>query len=387
MPSPAPVPVAVTAPPPSAELLFAKDCVAGVEISDPKGSLSHVLARLHELADRRATDHVRMAMYGDSNLTMDQFTGRLRRALQGSLGDGGHGWVSLSRPWGWYQHEDVHHSGTWHLFREIATSTNQIKDAHYGLANMAAEGYLPGANAWVATSASRFELYYLKQPTGGQLDIQIDGAPVKSLSTRNPEYEAAIEHFDVPEGDHELRAITGGHGAVRLFGVTMEHDTPGIVIDSLGAGALNFEQMAHVRTVTRRPMVERRAWDLVIFQLGTNMFAPKMHKEWAKQVLAEYRDTLPGASLLLMSPADTVESWNSAHSDPRIVTISRQLREVAEELGIAFWDYREAMGGDASMRTFMHKDLAEPDRVHLKKEGAYLMADRFLCALQSASAR
>ncbi len=95
------------------------------------------------------------------------------------------------------------------------------------------------------------------------------------------------------------------------------------------------------------------------------------------------RSTLPSASLMLVTPADTMLSLNDAHSDPRIVTIATQLREIAAETGIAFWDFREAMGGDASIRSFIKRGLAEPDRVHLKTAGAELMADRMLCAIAS----
>ena len=39
------------------------------------------------------------------------------------------------------------------------------------------------------------------------------------------------------------------------------------------------------------------------------------------------------------------------------------------------------MGGDDSILAFVKKGLVEPDRVHLKKSGDELMADRMLCAL------
>lgn len=360
------------------------------DVVDATGSLSSFYERLAALARGRATEHVRVAMYGDSNLTMDGITGQLRRHWQTRLGDGGHGWVSLARPWGWYQHEDVRHSGTWRHFRQISTSTDPIKDAHYGLANIAAEAYGSGAAAWAATAretspvglrASRFDLYWLQQPTGGDFDVLVDGRRVTTITTRSATFENGFRRFDLPDGPHELRAVHAGHGAVRLYGVTMERETPGVVVDSLGAGALNFEQMAHVKTATRKPMVERRHWDLVAFQLGTNMFALSAHKDWAKTVIAELRKSLPEASFLILAPADLVLDVNDPHSDPRIVTIVRQLREVAAETGSAFWDFREAMGGDASIRSFIKRDLAERDRIHLKKAGAQLMADRMLCAL------
>jgi lysophospholipase L1-like esterase len=358
-------------------------------IVDPTGALAPFHERVLALARGRATDHVRVAMYGDSNLTMDGVTGRLRRHLQARLGDGGHGWVSLARPWAWYRHEDVRHSGSWRHFRQIATSTNPVLDGHYGLANIAAESAGAGAAAWVATagegapvgrSVSRFEVAYLRRPDGGDFDVLVDGQRRRTLTTRGT-FEAAFERLEVDDGAHELRVVLAGHGTVRLFGVTMERDAPGVVVDSLGAGALNFEQMARVKASTRTPMVARRGWDLVVFQLGTNLFALEGNKAWVRAVLAEFRAALPGASLLLVTPADTMLDFNAPHSDPRILAVGEQLRELAFEIGVAFWDFRQAMGGDASIRAFITRGLAEPDRVHLTRGGAELMADRMLCAL------
>src|SRR5262249_27239268 len=63
--------------------------------------------RLARLARGRADDHVRIAVYGDSNLTMDWITGRMRRQLQARYGDAGHGFIALGRPWSHYKHMDV----------------------------------------------------------------------------------------------------------------------------------------------------------------------------------------------------------------------------------------------------------------------------------------
>jgi hypothetical protein len=203
---------------------------------DPKSTLAPFYERIAGLARGNARNHVRIAMYGDSNLTADATTGRLRRQLQGRFGDGGHGYVALSHPWEWYSHNDVHHDGTWKLFRQIATSTNKIPDAHYGFANIAAECATPGCAAWVSTdprpgapvgwTTSSFDLFFLERPDGGQLDVAIDGTVVRAIDTRAPAFAAAFARFDVPDGHHELKVLIKGHGPVRLYGVALERGTP-----------------------------------------------------------------------------------------------------------------------------------------------------------------
>ena len=137
---------------------------------DPKATLASFYERVAGLARGSATDHVRIAMYGDSSLTADAATGRMRRQLQGRFGDGGHGYVALAQPWPWYSHNDVHHDGTWKMpaVRQIAPSNRKIADGHYGFANIASECAVPGCSAWVSTdpqkgspigwTASRFDL-------------------------------------------------------------------------------------------------------------------------------------------------------------------------------------------------------------------------------------
>ena len=358
---------------------------------DPKATLARFYGRVASLARGTSTDHVRIAMYGDSHLTADAGSGRLRRQLQGRFGDAGHGFVALSQPWAWYSHNDVHHDGTWKAFRQIATSTHKVIDGHYGFANMGSECAVPGCSAWVSTdpqpkapigwTASRFELYYLRQPNGGTFDVALDGTVARSLDTRAEAFEAAFERFDAPDARHELKVIIKGRGPVRLFGVTLEREEPSIEVDSLGTGSLNLEQMVNVKSDTRRAQLQRRGYDLVVIQLGTNVFGtPVENKKNAKIIVDELRAALPAVPILFLSPPDELEE-QFKHSDPRIVAVSQTMRAVADENDTAFWDYRGAMGGDDGLLTFIKKGAAEHDRIHLKKWGYELLADRMLHAL------
>ena len=355
----------------------------------------HSLATFYEayaaLARGTARGHVRLGMYGDSNLTMDELTGRMRRELQKRFGDGGHGFVALAIPWHWYQHEDVHHDGQWEYFKQIATSTDPVGDWHYGMAMIASESKRPGGSVWVATAdpgapigttASSFDVFFLKKPGAGEFDLVADGKVLRTVSAKSTKAELGIEHVDLPDAPHKLACSVKSAAPVRFFGATLERPEPSIIVDSLGTGALNFVQISYTKKDTRTPMLKRRGYKLVMFQVGTNTFMLERHKDDVKRFLAEIRETLPGVSILLMTPPDVMSSWNAPHSDRRIVIVGNQLREIAAETGTAFWDYREAMGGDTSIKTFIKKGLAAGDKIHLKKEGSELMADRFLCAME-----
>jgi hypothetical protein len=81
-------------------------------IEDPSKSLCRFYRDLKTLDDRRADNpdkKVRILHYGDSILTTDELSGRVRRTLQRRFGDGGHGFVLLGKPWRWYHHLDIDH--------------------------------------------------------------------------------------------------------------------------------------------------------------------------------------------------------------------------------------------------------------------------------------
>jgi hypothetical protein len=370
------------------------------DIEDPTHSLAPFYERLAELERGAGARPLRIGMYGDSNLTSDFISAHLRRVLQSRYGDGGHGWISMSKPWGSYRHEDVNFAGFWPMFKLYAPTTHTTRDKQYGFANMAAESNEIGAAAWAGTTkdakakvgqtVTQFELHYLKQPRGGSFTVLIDKKEVRKVETRAEAFEAGVDTFDVEEGPHEIRCVVRGDGPVRLFGTSLDRAStdpakPGIQLDSLGAGALNFERMTGIWVAkdTRRAQLERRNYDVVVLWLGMNVMFVPPNRDWAKEVIADLKAALPAAPILLLSPGDTALDGETK-SNPRIVSVIKQLREVATETGVAFWDFRQAMGGDGSIIGFTKRGLTGEDHIHFGPEGSRLMGDRFLCALSTS---
>lgn len=386
------------------------------DIVDADQALAPLYERLAQLERGVPAKTLRIAIYGDSNLTSDFLPGHLRRVLQARYGDAGHGWVSLSRPWGSYRHEDVEMKGFWPMFKLYAPTTHISGDKQYGFANMAAESSDNGAAAWAATtkdpkaqvgkSVSHFELHFLKQPRGGALRIEVDRKEVRTVDTKAPAFEAAWESVDVEDGAHEIRAAVVGTGPVRLFGVSLDRlpdgspihsgdagargtsgrgiaAKPGAQIDSLGAGALNYERLTWVANDTRRAQLVQRDYDAIFVWLGMNVMFVPPNRERSTEFINELRTANPKIPILIMGPGDTVKEGETK-SDPRIVSVSKQMREVAAATKVAFWDFREAMGGDGSIVGFTKRGLTGEDHIHFGPEGSKLMGDRLLCSVTSA---
>ncbi len=358
-------------------------------IVDESSDMAPFYERLARLARGKAKDHVRIAVYGDSNMTMDFITGQMRRLFQAKFGDGGHGYVAMARPWGWYRHWDVKQELWESKWSKISTSTDHVRDGHYGFANVATESSTPGAWSWVATSddtnpigqkVSSVDVFYMKRPQGGAFTIKVDGEKARDVVAASTETTATFEHLDLPDGPHKIE-VAVSTGNVRLFGASMERKTPSVIVDSLGTGALNYEQMTHVSAASRDPMLKRRKYDLIVFLIGTNLFAPGYHEQWMEKDIGAIEAAVPKTPILVLSPPDLELHRDDKHTDPRIVALQKQLADIAKRHDWAFWNFWEAMGGDGSIIKFAKEGLAAWDLVHLSRDGGFLMGNRLAHAL------
>lgn len=355
-------------------------------------ALDGFYAALAELARGRAKDHVRIAVFGDSNLTMDFPTGHLRRALQGRFGDGGHGFVALGKPWSHYRHMDVRHdivSG----WRAYAVTTSPTGDGLYGLGGIAVENRWQGAvtfagtapeGAPVGTRAGRFDVFFLTRPRGGEFEIKVDGVSRGRTSTRASERTLGLAHVDADDGPHELEVISRSPEIVRLFGVSLEREEKGVVVDTFGVGSLNTKTMTRYDPDLVAKMLRARRYDLIVYMTGANdLFTMDAVPEALHSLIATERAALPDVSVLVLTPADR----GRGRSFPPTLRVVAQRRELAKVEGAAFWDLWSAMGGRDSMKRFVDAKLAFDDAVHFTDEGGAFVGERLDHALMEGFVR
>ena len=411
-----PVPVSRPAPPPAAPMELAAgnalplapacaplhpsvpSCVGSAKIDPPVPSIDspealdgfyHALA---ELARDRAKDHVRIAVFGDSNLTMDFPTGHLRRALQARFGDGGHGFVALGKPWSHYRHMDVRHdvvSG----WRAYAVTTSPTGDGLYGLAGIAVENRWQGATTFVATaplaspvggSAGRFDVFFLTRPKGGAFEVRLDGSSRGRTETRGDAAAMGVTHVAAPDGPHHLDVIARSPEIVRVFGVALERETPGIVIDTFGVGSLNTKTMTRYDPALEAQMLRERRYDLIVYMTGANdLFTMDSVPASLHTLMTIQREALPGVSFLILTPADRGRGKSFAPT----LKVVEQRRVLAKAEGAAFWDLWSAMGGQSSMKRFVNAKLAYDDAVHFTDAGGAFIAGRLDHALMEGFSR
>ncbi|MBN2715547.1 MAG: hypothetical protein JXX14_06805 [Deltaproteobacteria bacterium] len=368
-----------------------------------ESDISAFAMSLRDLAYGRRNKPVRILHYGDSILTTDELSGRVRYVLQRKFGDAGHGFVLLTRPWQWYHHLGVEQGATqdkWHI-RPFTSAP--LKDGLYGLggvAFMAQRG--KNAKAWVQTATEGdqgkvvrwFDISWLEQPGGGSFDVFTDDVKRKTIYTDGPVKKVRHEKIQVKLGQSRLRILSNNDGLLRLFGVILETGEPGVVYDSLAINGARATALARYDVAHWQEEMRYREPSLIILMMGANEGANKFlnlkqYREDFAKILRTVKATGENASCLVVGPLDqaTRKETGGLGSKKMPARLNQAQRQVAFDVGCAFFDTYEAMGGDGSMAKWVTTGLGGGDFIHPTKSGAQTignwLAEALLHAYQS----
>ncbi|NOY92307.1 MAG: hypothetical protein GXP55_14020 [Deltaproteobacteria bacterium] len=343
----------------------------------------------------------RVGHYGDSSIATDLITYTLRRDLQTRFGDGGHGFVLISKGYLPYMHRDVktRSSRDW-MLREIMR--NQDRGGLYGYGGIQ---FRPRPTSWatfetddhgpVGGRVSRYQLLFQRFPHGGLIKTRVDRGPWQFTPTRSDEVEDGVVTFAVPDGPHRLELRFGGHGSLRLYGVVMERDGPGVVYDSLGlvgaraARLLNFDP-EHIQA-----QIRARRLDLLVLGFGGNEASDRIQRERYQasyeQVIDRMRAGREDLGCVIFAPLDQGETGSRRRvvTMPSIPDIVAAQRAAARSRGCAFFDTWQAMGGEGAMGRWYraHPRLALGDFRHATPAGYEVIAHMFYKAMLEGFAR
>jgi lysophospholipase L1-like esterase len=356
-------------------------------------SLAGFYAALSKTIKKEPGAVTRIVHFGDSIVTSDYVSGTLRRKLQKQFGDAGHGFMLMANAWPAYFHNDVSRfaSTGWLVSRIVGPMT---PDGLYGLGGVTFRAP-PGSRARFGTAksgsygraVSRYVVAYLQEPGGGTLALNLDGKPHSEIVTDGPEKKVAYHEIKVPDGEHELEVVTK-KGVSRSFGVIMERDGPGVVLDAIGI------QGARVRFLDKQDdahwaeQLQSRKANLLIYEFGANEsgdgFAYPMveYNKTLKEVLRQGKKALPDAGCLIIGAMDRAEKKGTALQSMAVIpALVKEQKQAAAEVGCAFFDTYEAMGGAGSMAAWVGRGLGQADLTHPSGVGSEVIGNWIFRAL------
>jgi hypothetical protein len=357
-----------------------------VPLLDPTGkALDGFFQALAHTANKEPGAVTRIAHFGDSIIVSDYVSGTLRRKLQSTFGDAGHGFVLMANAWPAYFHNDVNRYATagFNVSRIVGP---YAADGFYGLGGVSFNTP-PNELSRVGTAetgeygrnVSSFTLYYLEQPNGGSLDISVDGGAVSQLSTAGTSIASKTHTIRVADGSHQLTLQTR-RGTSRLFGVVLERDGPGVVLDALGVQGARIRFMDKQDDRHWAEQLALRSPQLLIYQFGANesadgfLYAMADYQRTMREVLEQGKRALPASSCLVVGAMDRAAKVGDEIVSLRVMPeLLANQKRAALEAGCAFFDTWTAMGGARSMPRWVKKGLGQADLTHPTAVGAEII--------------
>lgn len=356
-------------------------------------SMPRPLGFFHEALrslERGERSTVRVLHFGDSHTAADLMTTEIRRQLQARFGNGGRGFVLLGRPWKAYNPKDIFVSSTgpWTTKRVLFGDESSALDGRFGLSGIASE---PGssesvtklaaqANLPFSTGMDRLEIFYLRQPLGGDLLISLGGTPAQRIPTSSPLLETGVFRLRLPKAQSLVSVSSAGNGPVRLFGAVVESEEAGVVYDTLGMNGAFFETVLTWNEKIFAEQVALRNPDLIVIMYGTNdvgmkNLTPGAFAQTVEQAIARLRQGAPSAACLVVGPPDSRSTVRRVLPPERLDWIISAQATVARAQGCGFVDLRALMGGPGSFRQWQSQGLATSDGVHLTGKGYAVLGE------------
>jgi lysophospholipase L1-like esterase len=316
---------------------------------------------------------VHVLQFGDSHTASDDWVDSMRQIYQEKFGFGGPGFALAGHPYKGYRRFDIHGENSPGWITQ-GTVGHQV-DGLDGLSGVSLTALRPGETVSLTTAGEHLELYYLRYPGAGQFSVEVDGVPTQTLDTAG---DIATGFYTVQPspGTHTYTVRTLSSRPVRLFGWVSEN-TSGLTWETLGINGAQARMMLHWDEPLWKEQIQRRDPALVILAYGTNealypLWTAGDYRKELQGVVERFRKAVPNAALLLVGPPDCGRT-----PFPHLRDVIQIQREVAQQSGVAFWNWQVHMDSTGGRVMWVRAGLSQLDYTHLTGDG-YKMLGKML---------
>ena len=230
----------------------------------------------------------------------------------------------------------------------------------------------------------RVQVFYETSPEGGTFSVEMVDRREHKNTKSDGRYEGYMELSS--NGGRQVTIQASGDGEVTIYGVALETNNIGVTWETFGVAGSSVQSMKKQGKNHLHTQVAHRNPSLLVYWTGGNELGyPSLRSSTGKGYKKIYRQTIeklragaPTASCLLIGPLDqATRERGEIISKPTLEKLIRFQREVAEEIGCAYWDARAAMGGNGSFKSWLQNDppYANSDLAHLTGRGRRVIGE------------
>ncbi len=381
-------------------------------------SLAGLYRGLSDLQSGRI-ERLNILQIGDSHTAADSFSGKLRNLFQDRFGNAGRGALPPGTPFPYWRPRQVKVTqvGGWEV---LSSNRTDFPSAPYGISGFILRSRGKSSSIGLAAEAAfdSAEISYFRQPSGGHIDVRVDGTLVGEIDTRGSAYQLDHKAFSLSRGASTLELKARGDGSVDIADWAIYRRERGVTLASEGFIGAEIGIMDRWSSANVATQLKELAPALIILAFGTNEGFDSAERlsdygSVFESRIRQLQAAAPRASIVVVGPPDAnrlpsycgsnrasrdavscapLTSAESAdytkmlarrdrqlcrwHTPPTIAYVREQQRLAAARTGVLFWDWSSVQGGECGATRWALEGLGNKDRIHMTEGGYEQSGDR-----------
>ncbi|AFM05095.1 hypothetical protein Fleli_2741 [Bernardetia litoralis DSM 6794] len=372
-------------------------------------ALDPFFASLQSLS--KSPNLIRILHYGDSQIEGDRISSYLRERFQHRFGGCGVGLVpvyargnvratlftSFSPNWTKYAYIDQKRKprhnklGLLTEYDRFTNPTAHDDSLHAEMKHAWVRFTDPKLGYKKATAIENIKFIYRSPSAPLAFQLNLNGDKVIDKQDLPKSENLAIHKVALKTKFNKIQLHLGSKGNPEILGVAFDCNT-GVALDNVSLRGSSGFEIPRINRNFMKQQVEALQVKLIIVQFGVNISGEGNYSlsYYEKMFYRQYnylKSLHPNASVLVVSVSDrTRKKGTRFESYPSVEIIRQAQKNAAMKTGCAFWDLRDAMGGQNSMNSWVNNkpSLAQSDYTHFNARGAKLVGEMLYNALNNA---
>lgn len=369
-------------------------------------NLKNIFTKLRGASSKK----IRILHYGDSQIEGDRMTGFLRQRLQEQFGGNGPGFIPAVNVYNTVSFIQTY-SPNFVRYTNFG-GTPLTKSNHYGILNTVGRftaeltdtvvvDNLKSTVAWIDVEPSKMAysrarnfnniyLHYTDAKVRCGFKVYQNGNLIVTDSLK-ADGKYHIYPLNFPNTPGKLRLEFDSKVSPNILGLSLEGDV-GVQVDNIAMRGSSGTFFGKIDQSLAKRIYDEQNVELFIMQFGgnsmpyiTDSLKAKQSANYFKGQLYTIKKLCPNATIVVIGPSDMSTLVEGEYTTyPLLPYFVECLRRATKEVGGAYFDMYQAMGGKDAMVAWVESGLAAKDYIHFSNKGASIAAQKFYDAFMTA---